>query len=263
MLKSKLYWKTYAISDLTESMIRSMYSLYENYYEQTSFDIFAADLKQKTEVIVLFDRDMGRLQGFSTLVSFMLKQNGKDIPCVFSGDTIIHERFWGQRSLGVAFLIYMFKKKMRHPTVPLYWYLISKGYKTYLLMANNFKEHYPRFERSTPEPMAALIEQASERLFPGCYQEIGTLVFPLEKAARLKLGVADIDTRLLSHPRIKFFNETNPGWKEGEELACLAEMSLMMPFHYYHKSMMKLCSAEAFKRPLKSIRRKAVNEAVN
>lgn len=50
------------------------------------------------------------------------------------------QRFWGRRSLGVAFLIYMFKKKLARPSVPLHCFLISRGYKTYLLMANNFNE---------------------------------------------------------------------------------------------------------------------------
>ena len=263
MFNSKLYWKVQFTTDLNDHIIRSMYGLYETYYDQISFEGFVADLMKKTEVILLFDRQEGNLQGFSTLVTFMMKQGHKQIPCVFSGDTIIHERFWGQRSLGVAFLIYMFKKKLAHPSVPLYWFLISKGYKTYLLMANNFKEHYPRFEKETPEPMVDLIKQASDSLFPGCYRDNGTLVFPTDKAARLKLGVADIDQRLLKHPRIQFFNERNPAWKDGEELACLAEMSLKMPFHYYHKSMVKLCSMQTLLKPIQSFRRKSIKEAVN
>lgn len=263
MLKSKLYWKVQYTADLNDHLIRSMYGLYETYYDQISFEGFVADLMKKTEVILLFDREEGQLQGFSTLVSFMLKQGKRQIPCVFSGDTIIHERFWGQRSLGIAFLIYMFKKKLANPSVPLYWFLISKGYKTYLLMANNFKEHYPRFEEETPAAMVDLIKQASDRLFPGCYRENGTLVFPADKAARLKHGVADIDQCLLNHPRIQFFTERNPDWKEGEELACLAEMSLTMPFHYYSKSMAKLCSIETLMMPIQWLRRKSSKESAN
>jgi len=261
MLKSKLYWKVQPVAGLNEPIIRAMYDLYENYYEQTSFEIFVEDLNCKTEVILLFDRAAGKLQGFSTLVTFSLEQGSKLIPCVFSGDTIIHERFWGQRSLGIAFLLYMLKKKLTNPFAPLYWFLISKGYKTYLLMANNFHKHYPRFETATPEPMAELIAQASERLFPGCFRADGTLAFPKEKSTRLKLGVADIDLRLLDHPRIKFFNEKNPGWRDGDELACLAEMSLKMPFHYYHKSIKKLWSAPLARRAV-AVPRKNINEAV-
>ncbi len=261
MFKSKLYWKVQATSALSETTVRSMFELYESYYEQISLKVFADDLSAKTEVILLFDREERKLQGFSTLMTFHLMQGNKKVPCVFSGDTIIHQKFWGQRSLGIAFLIYLFKKKLARPWVPLYWFLISKGYKTYLLMANNFKNHYPRFETTTPLPMAALIAQASEHLFPGCHRPDGILVFPEEKAARLKIGIADIDDRLLNHPRIKFFNEKNPGWREGEELACIAEMSLKMPFHYYHKSMKKLCSLPGFKRPL-PVAAKSINEAV-
>ncbi|MBC7661413.1 MAG: hypothetical protein H7249_17090 [Chitinophagaceae bacterium] len=261
MFNSKLYWKVRGTADLNPPTIRAMYDLYDTYYEQTNFETFESDLRRKTDVILLFDRAKGELQGFSTLVTFMLNRSGKQIPCVFSGDTIIHERFWGQRSLGVAFLIYMFKKKLARPTLPLYWFLISKGYKTYLLMANNFKEHFPRYEKATPPEMQAMIREASDRLFPDCYQDNGTLIFPAEKAARLKVGVAEIDSRLLKHPRIEFFSINNPGWRDGEELACLAEMSLNMPFHYYNKSMSKLWTTSPMLKPLQIRFRKAVKEA--
>ena len=62
----------------------------------------------------------------------------------------LNKQFWGSPALGIQFLIYLWKLKIKSITRPVYWFLISKGYKTYLLMANNFSEHYPRFEKSTP-----------------------------------------------------------------------------------------------------------------
>jgi hypothetical protein len=35
-----------------------------------------------------------------------------------------------------------------------------------------------------------------------------------------------------NNPRVAFFAESNPDWREGVELACIARMTLVMPVHY-------------------------------
>ncbi len=49
----------------------------------------------------------------------------------FSGDTIIEKEYWGNRALTCAMYRYIVSFKLRYPLVPVYWILISKGFKTY------------------------------------------------------------------------------------------------------------------------------------
>ncbi len=41
---------------------------------------------------------------------------------------------------------------------------------------------------------------------------------------RLKPGVGDITEELLTDSRIAFFQKMNPGWRNGDELACLVRL---------------------------------------
>ena len=40
----------------------------------------------------------------------------------------------------------MIKLRIKYPFNELYWLLISKGYKTYLLLANNYYVYYPNIK---------------------------------------------------------------------------------------------------------------------
>src|ERR1044071_8223333 len=216
-----------------------MFELMQITYDAVTEQQFLADLASKDAVILL--RDPARvIQGFSTLVSLRVQLAGKTLRGIFSGDTVIAEPFWGQRALGKAFLRYLFIEKLKAPFAPLYWLLISKGYKTYLMMANNFAEHYPRFERSTPARVKLMLDAFYSTLYPDRYDSKTGLIESQTEGSRLKTGVAGIPAALLkSNPKVAFFEQRNPRWSQGAELACIARMTLLMPFQYALKVLMK------------------------
>lgn len=215
-----------------------MFSLMQKYYDGVAIETFESDLSRKNKVILL--KDQGLIQGFSTLVFLRTVVNGKTVYGVFSGDTVIEKQYWGQTVLGRAFLRRLFFEKLKRPFAPLYWLLLSKGYKTYLMMANNFAEHYPSAEKSTPPERRAISDAFYEKLFPGFYDSAaGVIRFP-QASCRLKCGVAEISQSLLaSNPRVAFFEQANPEWRAGVELACLARMTLSAPFRYVLKAGLK------------------------
>jgi hypothetical protein len=216
-----------------------MLELMQAYYDAVTRQQFLLDLSRKDAVILLKDRN-NTIQGFSTLATVRVKLDGKTLRAIFSGDTVIDKQYWSQRALGKAFLRYLFIEKAKSPFEPLYWLLISKGYKTYLMMANNFSEHYPRFDRSTPPRVKLMMDAFYSALYPEAYDPETGLIEPRTDASRLKPGVAAIPTALLkSNPKIAFFEQRNPRWTQGTELACIARMTLWMPFYYTLKALMK------------------------
>ncbi|MGH9755569.1 MAG: hypothetical protein ACREA2_22540 [Blastocatellia bacterium] len=227
-----------SIADLRTEDKSRMLTLMRKYYDAVTEESFQTDLARKNAVILL--RGRGAIQGFSTLVSLRATVNHKTVYGVFSGDTVIEKQYWGQTALPKAFLRYMFKEKLKRPFSPLYWLLISKGYKTYLMMANNFAEHFPRYEMDTPADRKAIAEAFYLKLFPEYYNPAtGLIRFPRE-ACRLKIGVSEIsDEMRASNPRIAFFEQANPEWRKGVELASLARMTLAMPFRYAAKAVVK------------------------
>jgi hypothetical protein len=215
-----------------------MVALMQKYYDGVSEATFHRDLARKDAVILL--RDANGIQGFSTLVAITVIHNGKPVRGLFSGDTVIEKSHWGQTALGKAFLWRLFVEKLRRPLTPLYWLLISKGFKTYLMMANNFAEHFPRYEYQTPPGNQLLLDAFYQRLFPGRYDATTGLILCDANGCRLKAGIADTCEELrTAHPRIAFFESANPRWREGFELACIARMTLAMPFRYAIKVLFK------------------------
>ncbi|MEZ0372201.1 MAG: hypothetical protein ACAI44_24145 [Candidatus Sericytochromatia bacterium] len=234
------------VNSLKPAEIDEMFRLFCDYYANVSYEQFKTDLLKKEHVFVMRDPRLPDIKGFSTIVAVEATTVGKDAGRTargfFSGDTVIHQDYWGQGALGIAFLKFLFLQKLRRPFSPLYWFLISKGYKTYLMMANNFACYYPRYDQPTPPDIQVLLDSFATQLYPESYQPAtGLIVHPEDQAKdRLKTQVAPIcEKLLLENPRIAFFAERNPGWKQGDELACLGEMTFMMPFEYQFKLLRK------------------------
>jgi hypothetical protein len=61
------------------------------------------------------------------------------------------------------------------------------------------------------------------------------VTFP-RSLGQVKAGLAEIEERELAHPRIRFFQERNPGWRQGEELMCVARMDWSLPLRYAWKA---------------------------
>ncbi|PIP94189.1 MAG: hypothetical protein COW00_13250 [Bdellovibrio sp. CG12_big_fil_rev_8_21_14_0_65_39_13] len=240
----KLSAKTIAIEKITAQNRIEMFNLYKNFYDNVSFDQFETDMLKKTSIILLQSKNK-ELKGFSTLTSYDIENNGRQYHIIYSGDTIIDPSYWGTAALTMEFLKNIMLAKLKRPLSPVWWFLISKGYKTYLLMANNFINYYPRFDKKTPKPIATLMKQLSEKLYPERYiEEKGILSFDDGRHERLRDFVAPITEQMkVKYPKIRFFAEKNQGWENGDELVCLGEVSLLLavvhPLKILNKTMRK------------------------
>ncbi|HVH44622.1 MAG TPA: hypothetical protein VM925_19845 [Labilithrix sp.] len=236
---STLHSRVVRIDKLDFVQLRRMFAVFEQYYDKVTFERFLADLSAKDDVILLVD-DGDVVQGFSTLKNLSVRVGGQEVQGLFSGDTVVAREYWGQRVLGRAFLKYLFLQKARRPFTPYYWFLISKGFKTYLLMANNFEDHHPRPEQPIGTWEKAVLDSFAKTLYRDEYDPTtGLISFP-ESHGQLRRGVAPITDELRAkYPRIAFFEERNPTWEGGTELACIARMTWSMPLKYTLKAYLK------------------------
>lgn len=217
----------------------AMWRLFRRYYTEVERSTFERDLDDKDVVIVLRDSGDGTIQGFSTLKVYEREILGRRITAIFSGDTVVDTAYWGQSALHWTFLRFLVQVKLRRPLTPVYWFLISKGYKTYLLMSNNFAEHYPRHEQPTPPAEQEVLDAFATALFPADYDPARGLIAFQDSLGHLKGGVAGITTEMLENPRIRYFQQRNPTWRAGTELACIARMTWSMPIYYTLKAVLK------------------------
>ncbi len=217
--------RTIRVTDLNDHLRGAMWSLFEGYYDQVNRATFDTDLGQKDRVILLED-EAGRLRGFSTLQVLRRRVNGASCVVVYSGDTVVDRAYWGSRVLNRAFIAQLAKLKLAHPSTPLYWFLLSKGYKTYLLLARNFLEFWPRRDRPTAEGPRRLLSSLAFEKFGDDYDEQAGVVRFSKPRGRVGAGVAPLEGAVESDPDVRFFVEANPGHESGDELCCLGTVSL-------------------------------------
>lgn len=216
-----------------------MYEIMQQYYDKVTHESFVADLMEKQKVILLFGTD-AQIKGFSTILERAMNIDGKKVVALYSGDTVLSREHWGNGALAMAFGRYLTNVKLRNPFTSVYWFLISKGYKTYLLMTNNFPEHFPRYEVATPVSHLNIMNAFYEERFGKKYSAAeGLIRFENNTSAHLKDFVAEITEECRQNPRIAFFEKRNPDWKEGVELACVAKVSLWVPLRYVLKRIRK------------------------
>ena len=202
---------------------REMYGLYERYYEGTSYQRFATDLADKDRVLLLRDA-AGGLQGFSTLAVYERRFLGESVRVIFSGDTVVDAHHWGQQALAFSWLRLAGEIKAGRPDSPLYWFLISKGHRTYRYLSAFSRRFYPAPQHATPRRIRDLMGFLARDRFGDAYDpEDGVLRFaqPQGRLCGAYAQVSDSHRRL---PDVEFFLQRNPGYARGDELVCLCEL---------------------------------------
>lgn len=186
---------------------------------------FESDFAAKQRVILLHDPADGSLQGFSTIhVGTVAGEHSATV--VFSGDTVIAPAYWGSKALQQAFAGVLIREKLRRPGRPLYWFLISKGYKTYLMLARAFPRSVPRVDRADDPQLRAILDTVAAQRFGPAYDPRSGVIRHVVPLEAVRAGLCPVDATLLADPDIAFFVARNPGRDRGDELACLAQVRL-------------------------------------
>lgn len=225
MFNSRLTGCVVPVSGLTDSDTSRMFDLMTQNYEGVKIENFRKDLSEKLDVIVLRDKEEQQIQGFSTLMILEETVDGRKAKALFSGDTIIDKSYWGDSELESHWGKYAFSLIDKNPGIPLFWFLMSKGYKTYRFLPVFFKEFYPRYDQPTPNYEQEVLDTFATKKFQLHYnRQTGLIIFNGSKD-KLKQGIADIEEPRLKNPHIRYFAQRNPKWTQGDELACIIPLT--------------------------------------
>jgi hypothetical protein len=228
-MKNRLKATIYPLRSIHPDDLVSMHRILEKYYYNADVNTFLRDLNKKDGAVIIRKRDTKEVVGFTTYVKVDIEHKGKKVSALFTGDTIIEKEFWGDTALQLAAVRVALSTLFRSPRTPLYWFLITKGYKTYLLMANNFPSYFPRYDREFDPDTKEILHALCTKLFPGYYDEGTGLIGFGDSYQKLKDNVTDIsDEMKAKYPKIAFFEKLNPTWREGTELPCIGEVTLTM-----------------------------------
>lgn len=235
--KSKLTASFKKIKHVSVPQLLEMHKVFIQYYHNADLHTFVTDMGKKTGVILLQDKRNERIVGFSTWTELNIKQNGENSIGIFSGDTVVEKEFWGNKELQKTFVKQLLKTKIKNPKTPVFWLLISKGYKTYLLLTNNFPKHYPSHEKNNIK-LESIVDEYCEQLYPSAYNKENRLLNFGDDYQYLKGDVAEItDDMTDENPKIRHFAKLNPSWQQGTELPCVGEVSVHMMWSFMRKNM--------------------------
>ena len=209
-------------AELAPATIDEMFAVFNENFAQTSPEIFQRDLGGKDWVILLRD-EQDRVQGFSTLALYETEFESQKMSIVYSGDTIIRREYWGTPQLPSAWIKTVLEKSQSMQQ-PLYWLLISSGYKTYRFLSVFYKTFYPHYACATPPHIQALMQHLAAQRFGDDYiPALGVVRFKVG-ATPLRDGVAEVTDERLHDPHVAHYIKTNPHHDQGDELVCLTQV---------------------------------------
>ena len=201
-----------------------MWALYRRFYSGTRRELFERDLAQKDSLLLLHDAEQ-RIQGFSTIHVGLTEFEGAPVRFVFSGDTIVDRAYWGSQALAFTWLRYVGELKRERPELPLFWFLIVKGHRTFRYLPAFAHEFYPHWERGTPARMAALMNKLARERFGAAFDDVNGVIRYPESHGHLAEPVAEANEREAGREDVSFFLRRNSGYRNGDELVCLCELS--------------------------------------
>lgn len=219
----KLDARIVRVETLEGRTINDMFRLYDRYYEATDFETFVFDLRRKEYVILLSDVE-DTLCGFSTLVVSSHCIEGYQCRALFSGDTIIDRTHWGEQALAFTWLRFAGRVKAQAPDIPLYWFLIVKGHRTYRYLSAFSKTFFPSWTQPTPQLVQKVIDHFAGNRFGDFYDNTAGLIKFEYSRGHLRPELADVPQEDRQRPDVRFFLTRNPGYRVGHELVCLTEL---------------------------------------
>lgn len=221
-MDQSVYSTRFAPVLLLDAAIKSrMASIYLESYDASSEALFLSDLANKDEVLLVYAG--GELVGFTTVRSFEREWQGRRIRVVYSGDTVIEQAHWGQQALAFAWIARMGALKRESPNLPLYWFLLVKGHRTFRYLPVFGKTFHPHWSVNRDD-LKSLADTLALEMFPGDYNPATGVVEFSQSRGHLKSDLALPSPEELNREGVRFFLDRNPGFRRGHELVCLCEV---------------------------------------
>ena len=195
---------------LREADVVAMERLYREFYVGADEADFRHDLAEKDYAILL--RGTG-VCGFTTMK--LVEVAGMRV--LFSGDTVVETSQRGQWGLAGGFGHMIKFVECMFPDETAYWFLISKGARTYRFLPTFFRRYVPG--PVADADLSARLARVASALYPREYSPATGVLHFVGKKDRLRDDLLRMDTESVR------FRALNPGWMNGDELCCIAPLA--------------------------------------
>ncbi len=213
------------VSEITSQQRDEMYGVMTRYFDDVHRPIFERDLDEKSWVFLLTETETGKICGFTTLLLLDAVIDNKPVRAFYSGDTVLEHAYRSSLALERAWIAFAAEIIEQYPNNSWYWFMICNSFRSYRYLSVFAKKFHPHPILTTPAYEKKVMDTFARKKFGDAYdQEKGVVRIPM--GCRLKPGICDINERELRNPFVAYFQEMNPEWHEGVELACLMSLEL-------------------------------------
>ena len=208
--------------ELTETHIEEMFQLFTRHFDGVTIEQFLIDLAAKNWVLLMQD-DTGRLAGFSTLDFQVEEFRGRNESVLYSGDTIMDPGVWNSTILSRAWIEAAYNLHHRFGRGPLWWLLITSGFRTYRLLPVFWRNFFPRWDAEPPPHIRERLNSFARGRIGPCFDPPSGIV-RFERPQRLREHLHGVPSHRLRNRHVAFFTQRNPGHLDGDELVCLTRL---------------------------------------
>jgi hypothetical protein len=221
-MKSELTFHLVPLDSIDLEQGKRMFQLMcENYNEVVETNFFN-DLENKQWIGLIKDGN-ATIQGFTTFVINPNGVGGASYHIIFSGDTVIAPEYWGSQVMMQGWCRSVGRFIGGDQSKRWYWYLLSKGHRTYMYLPLFFENYFPSM---VPTPLDNELQDVatviSAKVF-GYYwqQDEGVIRFD-QSRGELKPNLIEATFQKKGSSIVQFFLQKNPNFYKGEELVCTA-----------------------------------------
>jgi hypothetical protein len=209
-------------ASLTPNELQEIWSLTQRYID-TPRSHHESKLLALPEV-GLWRAPGGELAGLVGLHVHTVDWRGRTRIIIFTSNVVADEGFRGRNLVLKTGLRLLMREKLRRPLAPAYWFFDTFSYKSYLILARNLAEFWPRRERAAPADTAAFIDSLARARYGSAWNP-ETGVVRRSGYKQLRAQTAPIEGALRADPDVRFFEAANPGHPQGDMLVCLAPLT--------------------------------------
>lgn len=221
----RLIGSVVGVNTLDQADRTAMFDLMDQLYVNLRRESFERDLSEKQWLIRLAEPTSGRLVGFSTQQLLEAKVDGEPMRALFSGDTVVERAHWGDMALASTWGNFALDLIHRYADQPLYWFLITKGFRTYRYLPLFFREFYPRYDAETPAELLPLVDALAGQVGGTHYDPKRQIIRAGDDKEYVRAEFNACDERGRRDRHVEYFVARNPGYERGDELCCLAPLT--------------------------------------
>jgi hypothetical protein len=223
----KLRSSVHDVESLSADDRDCMFELMERTYVNKRRELFDADLDAKHWVILVRRPTDDRIVGFSTQVLLKCRVGDELATALYSGDTVVDRSDWGDPALAHAWGNFALGLIDGHSVEggPLYWFLTSKGFRTYHYLPLFFRQYFPSADVDKPARWPSIIRAFGALVGGHRFDAQRGIIRANDLSDFVRPEVDDLGARREKNAYVRIFAKLNPGSRGGDELCCLAPLS--------------------------------------